>query len=86
LTEASNYRPVAVATVVSKQLNNSLYLASLHSLEPQTIHLVSRLVMVGLLTNVHFLLKQTLSYFVTHEMCVRRMQNRMELFSSGAKL
>jgi len=54
LTEASNYRPVAVATVVSKQLNNSLYLASLHSLEPQTIHLVSRLVMVGLLTNVHF--------------------------------
>jgi len=33
-------------------LNNSFYLPSLHSLKPQTINLVLRLVMV--LTNVHF--------------------------------
>jgi len=55
--------PVAVATVVSKLLEHC-YLASLLSLEPQTINLVLKLDTV--LTNVHFLLKQTASYFVTH--------------------
>jgi len=47
MSDTSNYRPVAVATVVSKLLEHFMYyLTSLLSLVPQTISLVLRLVIV----------------------------------------
>jgi len=58
MSDTPNYRPVAVAKVLSSYLNTSYYLASLLSSVPQTINLVLRL-------DIIFLLKQTASYFVT---------------------
>ena len=52
MSDTSNYRPVAVATVVSKLLEHFILSNILLSLVPQTISLVLRLVIV--LINVHF--------------------------------
>jgi len=54
MSDTSNYRPVALATVVSKLLEHFILSSISPFLDPQTINLVLRLDIVGLLINVHF--------------------------------
>jgi len=54
MSDTSNYRAVALATVVSKLLEHFILSSISPFLGPQTINLVLRLDIVGLLINVHF--------------------------------
>ena len=54
MSDTSNYRAVALATVVSKLLEHFILSSISPFLDPQTINLVLRLDIVGLLINVHF--------------------------------